>query len=107
MARFICSVSPDIPWHVTAFHPDYKMTAPPNTLTAQLARVAEIGAEEGLRFVYAGNAPGQVGELWNTLVPQVPPTLDCPPGLCGARIQPHRLRRVPQMPDTHPGPLAR
>src|SRR5690606_1577146 len=26
MARFLAGVSPDLPWHVTAFHPDYKMT---------------------------------------------------------------------------------
>jgi pyruvate formate lyase activating enzyme len=70
MARFICSVSPDIPWHVTAFHPDYKMTAPPKTLMARLARVAEIGADEGLRFIYAGNAPGQVGEREHTRCPK-------------------------------------
>jgi len=61
-ADFLVGVSPDIPWHLTAFHPDYKMTAPPNTVSARLVRVAEIGAEEGLHFVYAGNAPGQVGD---------------------------------------------
>ncbi|MGA2662424.1 MAG: AmmeMemoRadiSam system radical SAM enzyme, partial [Verrucomicrobiota bacterium] len=70
MARFICSVSPDIPWHVTAFHPNYKMTAPPNTVSARLVQVAEIGAEEGLRFVYAGNAPGQVGDWEHTWCPK-------------------------------------
>jgi pyruvate formate lyase activating enzyme len=70
MARFICSVSPDIPWHVTAFHGDYKMTAPPNTVSARLVQVAEIGAQEGLRFVYAGNAPGQVGDWEHTWCPK-------------------------------------
>ena len=70
MARFIYSVSPDIPWHVTAFHPDYRMTAPPGTVSAGLVRVAEIGAEEGLRFVYAGNAPGQVGDWEHTWCPK-------------------------------------
>jgi pyruvate formate lyase activating enzyme len=70
MARFICSVSPDIPWHVTAFHRDYKMTAPPDTVSARLLRVAELGAEEGLRFVYAGNAPGQVGDWEHTWCPK-------------------------------------
>jgi len=70
MAKFLASVSRDIPWHVTAFHRDYKMTEPPNTAAAQLIRAAEIGAEEGLRFVYAGNAPGQVGQWENTYCPE-------------------------------------
>ncbi len=68
-ARFLAGVSPDIPWHVTAFHPDYKMTEPENTGPATLRRAAEIGREEGLRFVYAGNLPGQVGPFENTYCP--------------------------------------
>jgi AmmeMemoRadiSam system radical SAM enzyme len=69
IARFLVSVSPDIPWHVTAFHGDYKMTKPENTNVATLLRAAEIGAAEGLRFVYAGNLPGQVGKWENTYCP--------------------------------------
>ena len=69
MARFLASVSRDIPWHVTAFHQDYQMTTPPNTTAAQLVRAAGIGVEEGLRFVYAGNAPGRVGAWENTWCP--------------------------------------
>jgi pyruvate formate lyase activating enzyme len=69
IARFLGSVSPDIPWHVTAFHKDYKMTGPDNTTVATLLRAAEIGAAEGLRFVYAGNLPGQVGKWENTYCP--------------------------------------
>jgi pyruvate formate lyase activating enzyme len=65
-ARFLASVSRDIPWHVTGFHKDYKMTDPPDTDSRQLVRAAEIGYEEGLRFVYAGNRPGQVGPFENT-----------------------------------------
>ncbi len=65
-ARFIASVSPDIPWHVTAFHKDYKMTDPDNTDVETLLRAAEIGQEAGLRYVYAGNLPGQVGTYENT-----------------------------------------
>ena len=60
-ARFIASVSPRIPWHVTAFHPDYQMTDPERTTAEMLIRAAEIGQEAGLNYVYAGNAPGQVG----------------------------------------------
>jgi pyruvate formate lyase activating enzyme len=69
-ARYIASVSPDIPWHVTAFHPDYKMTDPPPTTVSTLLRAAEIGQEAGLNFVYAGNLPGRVGEYENTYCPK-------------------------------------
>jgi len=69
IAQFLASISRDIPWHVTAFHKDYKMTDPPNTAAAQLIRAAEIGTEEGLRFVYAGNLPGRVGPWENTYCP--------------------------------------
>jgi pyruvate formate lyase activating enzyme len=68
-ARYIQSVSVDIPWHVTAFHPDYKMTDPPPTSVRTLLRAAEIGQEAGLNYVYAGNAPGRVGEYENTYCP--------------------------------------
>src|SRR5262245_3127192 len=69
MAKFLASVSRDVPWHVTAFHKDYKMIEPPNTQARQLIRAAEIGAEEGLHFVYAGNLPGHVGRWENTYCP--------------------------------------
>jgi len=66
VARFLVSVSPDIPWHVTAFHQDYKMTDPENTSSSSLVRAASIGMSEGLRYVYAGNLPGSLGNLENT-----------------------------------------
>ena len=69
IAQFLASVSPDIPWHVTAFHPDYKMTGPAATTARQLIRAAEIGVEAGLHFVYAGNVPGRVGPWENTFCP--------------------------------------
>jgi pyruvate formate lyase activating enzyme len=75
IAAFITSISPDIPWHVTAFHKDYKMTDPDDTSAAELVRAAEIGAQEGLKFVYAGNKPGQVGQWENTRCPQCRKTL--------------------------------
>jgi pyruvate formate lyase activating enzyme len=68
-ARFIVSVSPHIPWHVTAFHADYKMTGPPPTNVKTLIRAVEIGQEAGLNYVYAGNLPGRVGEYENTVCP--------------------------------------
>jgi pyruvate formate lyase activating enzyme len=66
LSEFLVSVSRDIPWHVTAFHKDYKMTDPENTGAETLARAAEIGRRAGLRYVYAGNLPNQVGDLENT-----------------------------------------
>jgi pyruvate formate lyase activating enzyme len=66
LTEFIASVSPDIPWHVTAFHGDYKMTSPTNTTADMLLDAAAIGRAGGLRHVYAGNLPGQVGDLEDT-----------------------------------------
>jgi pyruvate formate lyase activating enzyme len=65
-ARFLASVSVDIPWHVTAFHKDYKMTENADTTVSDLLRACELGREEGLRYVYAGNIPGRVGEFEDT-----------------------------------------
>jgi pyruvate formate lyase activating enzyme len=70
LAEFLAGVSPDIPWHVTAFHKDYKMTDPANTSVETLLRAAEIGRKAGLRYVYAGNLPGRVGDLENTYCSQ-------------------------------------
>ena len=66
LTDFLVSVSPDIPWHVTAFHKDYKMDDPDNTRPADLMRAAEIGRNAGLRYVYAGNLPDSVGDLEDT-----------------------------------------
>src|SRR5271169_4710688 len=66
LTAFLAEVSPDIPWHVTAFHQDYKMTSPANTSVETLLRVAAIGKKAGLRYIYAGNLPGRVGDLENT-----------------------------------------
>jgi pyruvate formate lyase activating enzyme len=65
-AEFLVSISPDIPWHVTAFHKDYRMRDPDNTPPDTLLRAARIGEAAGLRYVYAGNLPGQVGRYENT-----------------------------------------
>ncbi len=66
LTEFIAGVSVDIPWHVTAFHGDYKMTSPQNTTADMLLAASAIGRASGLRHVYAGNLPGQVGDLENT-----------------------------------------
>jgi pyruvate formate lyase activating enzyme len=66
LTEFVAGVSPDIPWHVTAFHSDYKMTETENTTADMLLRAAAIGRASGLRHVYAGNLPGRVGDFENT-----------------------------------------
>jgi pyruvate formate lyase activating enzyme len=68
-ADFIAAVSADIPWHVTAFHQDYRMTENANTTAEQLMRACEIGRAAGLRYIYAGNLPGRVGRWENTYCP--------------------------------------
>ncbi|MBI1802971.1 MAG: AmmeMemoRadiSam system radical SAM enzyme [Ignavibacteriae bacterium] len=75
IASFLVSVSPDIPWHVTAFHSDYKMMDTQSTPVKTLIRAAEIGYEAGLRYVYAGNLPGSVGQYENTYCPACNGTL--------------------------------
>jgi pyruvate formate lyase activating enzyme len=66
LTGFLAGVSPDIPWHVTAFHKDYRMNDPENTTPEMLMAAAEIGHRNGLRYVYAGNLPGRVGDLEHT-----------------------------------------
>jgi pyruvate formate lyase activating enzyme len=54
-AKFIASVSKSIPWHITAFHPDYKMQDKKRTEENTLIHAYEIGKKAGLKFVYVGN----------------------------------------------------
>ena len=69
LTEFLAGVSPDIPWHVTAFHKDYKMGDPADTTPEDLLRAAEIGKKTGLRYIYAGNLPGMVRDSENTRCP--------------------------------------
>ena len=66
LTAFIASVSPLIPWHVTAFHKDYRMSDPANTTPEMLMQAAALAHDAGLQYVYAGNIPGAVGDLENT-----------------------------------------
>jgi pyruvate formate lyase activating enzyme len=75
MADYLFSISPDIPWHVTAFHQDYKMTDRENTNVDTLLRAREIGYKAGLHYVYTGNRPGEVGDSENTFCPSCNATL--------------------------------
>lgn len=96
MADAIAAVSPTIPWHVTAFHQDYRMTDPRNTTVEDLVRACETGQEAGLRFVYAGNLPGRVGRWEHTWCP------DCGSILVeryGYDIHQQRVTRAGTCPD--------
>ena len=77
LAEFVAGVSPDIPWHVTAFHTDYKMRGDGqrNTTAEDLMRAVEIGQQAGMRYIYAGNLPGTVGSTEDTRCPRCSETL--------------------------------
>jgi pyruvate formate lyase activating enzyme len=62
IAGYLASVSPDIPWHVSAFFPTYRLLDRPPTPPETLVRARDIGVRAGLRFVYVGNVPGAGGE---------------------------------------------
>ena len=62
IAGFIKDIGEDIPWHVTAFYPAYKLLDVPPTPVEALMRARELGKKAGLRYVYEGNVPGEGGE---------------------------------------------
>ncbi|MDL1957216.1 MAG: AmmeMemoRadiSam system radical SAM enzyme [Candidatus Desulfofervidus auxilii] len=62
IARWLYQLNPDIPWHVSRFYPTYRFTHVPSTSVGTVRRAREIGLEEGLHYVYTGNAPGDEGE---------------------------------------------
>lgn len=62
IAGFIASLGKEIPWHVSRFHPMYKMPDHPITSIRILEKAREIGLAAGLRYVYTGNIPGDDGE---------------------------------------------
>ncbi len=65
--KFIKSVDPAIPWHVTQFYPTYRLLDQPRTSVETLRKAREMGLNEGLKYVYEGNVPGEGGE--NTYCP--------------------------------------
>jgi pyruvate formate lyase activating enzyme len=62
LAGFIFSLGAETPWHISRFHPRYRMTGTPPTQAAAIHRAAEIGKSAGLMYVYSGNLPGDEGE---------------------------------------------
>jgi pyruvate formate lyase activating enzyme len=102
LTEFVAGISPDIPWHVTAFHADYKMTGTRDTTPDDLLRAAEIGRQAGLRYIYAGNLPGRIGRLEDTRCPQCNETLI---RRYGYHIEDYRLTPEGHCPDcAHPIP---
>jgi pyruvate formate lyase activating enzyme len=67
IARFIKELDPNIPWHVSRFHPDYRYTDSHATPVESLRLAYEIGKKEGLHFIYIGNI---LGEAEGTMCPQ-------------------------------------
>lgn len=68
IARFIYQISPDIPWHITAFHPDYKMMDSKWTDSNTILRGVQIGKNTGLKYVYCGNL--RIKDFENTYCPK-------------------------------------
>ncbi|NNF98941.1 MAG: AmmeMemoRadiSam system radical SAM enzyme [Desulfobacteraceae bacterium] len=63
LAKFVANeLGPETPWHVSRFHPTYKLTDHPPTPVETLLTARKIGIDAGLRYVYTGNIPGQGGE---------------------------------------------
>ncbi len=103
IAGFLAGISRDIPWHITAFHADYKLQDRRDTRPLDLERAARIGRRAGLRYVYAGNLPGGVGGLEDTWCPGCGERLI---GRRGYRILEYRLTgdgRCPKCADPIPG----
>jgi pyruvate formate lyase activating enzyme len=116
---FFENLGPDVPWHFTAFHPDFKMLDTPPTPPATLTRARQIALSKGLHYVYTGNVhdseggstwcPGcgrclierdwyRLGE-WNlegnhceSCGYEVAGRFECSPGTWGARRAPVRFR---------------
>jgi pyruvate formate lyase activating enzyme len=61
-AWFAETLGSDVPWHFTAFHPDYRMRDKPRTPPATLARARAIARGYDLRYVYTGNVRDEDGQ---------------------------------------------
>jgi pyruvate formate lyase activating enzyme len=62
IARFIAGLGIETPWHISRFHPQFKMQNLPVTPVSSLHRAVQIGKNAGLKYVYCGNVPGDKGE---------------------------------------------
>jgi pyruvate formate lyase activating enzyme len=74
LAEFLVhDLGPDTPWHISRFHPTYRLTDRPPTPVKTLRHAREFGLAAGLKYVYTGNVPGDTGE--NTFCPACGATL--------------------------------
>jgi pyruvate formate lyase activating enzyme len=97
MAEFLASVDPLMPWHVTAFHPDYKMTEGYRRTTADdLMKIVQYAQQAGLSYIYPGNLPGQVGYWENTRCHHCSATLVKRHGFL---VTENRMKETGQCPD--------
>lgn len=64
ISGFLAGISNAIPWHISAYHPQYKAKIPPTEVDS-IAKAVKIGKKAGLKYVYGGNIPG--GKLENTM----------------------------------------
>lgn len=62
IARFLAGVDPDIPWHISRFHPDYQFNDQRPTPIETIRMAYEIGKQEGLRHIYMGNVPREASD---------------------------------------------
>ena len=62
LARFLVALDPNIPWHISRYHPTYRLTNIPSTPSESVRRARDLGYEAGLKYVYTGNLPGDEGE---------------------------------------------
>ncbi len=101
LTEFVAGVDPDIPWHVTAYHTDYKMDNE-STRPEHLLRAYEIGKRAGLRYIYPGNIPGAVGDLESTHCPKCNAVVV---GRYGFRVTSFRLKdgKCPECATAVPG----
>ena len=82
LAGFILSLGAETPWHISRFHPRYRMTEKPPTPAASIHRAVGIGKSVGLKYVYSGNIPGDRAE--NTFCAQCGHLLI---GRCGFAVE--------------------
>lgn len=62
MVKFLSSLGPETPWHISRFHPAYRLMDRPVTPIRTLQNARDIGLKGGLQYVYLGNVPGDAGE---------------------------------------------
>ncbi len=109
LTEFLAGISPDIPWHVTAFHTDYKMQGDGqrDTTPEDLLRAAEIGREAGLRYIYRRKSSRHGRRLGRHALPAVQRDPDPPLRISHPRLPPHSRRPLPTMLHSNPRPLGR